>query len=116
MTGRDWTRTIIILIASLIYWAIFAWWGDVSEPWDAHAYWTVAYPISVIFAGAVGWHMRAHAWAIGVMTSLTQLPIMAAHNGATTNWAMALAFLIPLSIPHGAVAYVASYFRRRRPQ
>lgn len=116
MPGRDWTRAAIILIASLAYWDCIARFSGVGEPWDAGAYWTVAYPISIILAGIVGWHIRRHAWAIGMAMSLTQLPVMAAHSGAAVNWAIALAFLLPLSIPHGAAAFASNQYRRRRPR
>lgn len=114
MISRNWARALIVSVTSFLYWQMFAWRANVVEPWDATAYWTFAYPLSVMLAGVVGWHVRNQAWAIGMITSFAQLPVMAMHNEGATNWAIALLFLIPLSIPHSAVAFLTERYRRHR--
>ena len=105
---------MIILILSLLYWQLVSLWGDVDEPWDATAYWTIAYPLSILFAGSAGWISRRHGWAVGMMISLSQWPVMATQEGGETHWAIGLIFLLPLSMPHGAAAFIGGRLKRRR--
>lgn len=107
-------RLLLILTASLLYWLVVSLWNDMNEPWDAPAYWTLAYPLSILFAAGAGLVVRRHGWAVGMMTSFAQLPVMAAQESTPTNWLLALVFLLPLSIPHGVASALAGRYQQRR--
>lgn len=52
---RKWLgQALIILAVGSVYWQLFAEMTGASEPWDAPAYWTLAYPGSLIMLGNAG--------------------------------------------------------------
>lgn len=112
---------IIMEIAALAtvgtcFWLIVCMVGETPEPWDAENYWTVAYPVSVLLAGIIGFRFDRRGWLVGTVLTLSQFPVMLALAGADGMSAFGLALLGVLAIPVTIVSAAASWIGRRRRQ
>ncbi|MEH3038133.1 MAG: hypothetical protein PGN23_16825 [Sphingomonas adhaesiva] len=98
------------LLLALLYWSVVAWVANVTEPWDAPAYWYGWYPGALLLCALAG---RKLGWGGGVVVVIAQAPVMWAHGAlASPGWPVAVAFLLVLSIPAIAVAAVAGMRHR----
>ncbi|UZK68034.1 hypothetical protein OKW76_08025 [Sphingomonas sp. S1-29] len=82
------------------------------EPWDAHAYWTLAYPASVALSAIAGRFLGKRAWLAGGVVTFAQAPVMWLNNGSGALWAVGLLFLTILAIPCALASALAGRFRR----
>ena len=108
-------KILAVLIVGAVYWQIFCRVTGAREPWDAPTYWTVAYPVSVIFSGIIGRFLGAHGWFGGALLTLVQLPVMWLNNGSGPLWIVGLIFLIVLAIPCAAVSALTGRFPAFEP-
>lgn len=88
----------------LIYWQIVCLTWQVTEPWDAPVYWTVAYPLAVAVSGVVGWFLRSHGWLSGTVINLAQMPIILLNSSMGALAAVGLLFMILLTVPAAALS------------
>ncbi|MDX3900438.1 MAG: hypothetical protein QHC40_08020 [Sphingobium sp.] len=88
--------------------------AGVDEPWDAPAYWTAAYPISLLLSGGAGLYFRKRGWLAGLAISFAQLPVMWINNGTGALWAVGLLFLSVLAVPAMAISTLTGLIATRR--
>jgi hypothetical protein len=86
------------------------------EAWDSGLYWTVALPVAVVAAGAIGYLSRGNAWLAALLIVPGQVLAMAYRSGSIgslTLWPLTLALSCLLGLPFALVAYVGQRLRRR---
>lgn len=117
MKGRS-SRYPIQLLATLavgmVYWWLTGRRAGVTEPWDAAAYWSVAYPLSLLLSALAGFRFRAHAWSAGAAITFAQLPVIALQGAVGPLLGAGLVILALLSIPAMGLAALAGRLARRR--
>ena len=101
-----------IAILAVAYWQLVSTLTGAPEPWDARAYWTLAYPASVALSAIAGRFLGKRAWLAGIVVTFAQLPVMWLNNGSGPLWAVGLLFLMMLAIPCALVSALAGRFRR----
>lgn len=106
----------LVLIAALggCLWLFVCWIAGTREPWDASFYWTVAYPVSVFLACALGFTMGCRAWIAGVALTLAQFPVMLLLAGANSMSLFGLFLLCVLAIPASILSAVSGWIGIRR--
>lgn len=113
---RKWFgQALIILAVGSVYWQLFAEMTGASEPWDAPAYWTLAYQGSLILSGIAGFFLRRGGWLAGVLLTFAQLPVIWINNEAGPLWAMGLLFLCVLAVPAVAISALSGRLPVRCP-
>jgi hypothetical protein len=101
-------RLLALLVVATLYWQSVCLLTGKGEPWDAPAYWTFAYPVSMLLAAMAGWGMRRQGWMAGFVVTLAQLPVMLIHAGGGGQlWVVGLTYLCVLAIPVAAVSALA---------
>ena len=109
MMNPRWTAPVVTLIFGIFFWQVVCHLGDVSEPWDAFAYWYAAYPLSVIISGLVAWFF-GKMWYAGAIITFAQFPALVAANNDPSIM-IGLLFLLILSLPAIAASALATRLR-----
>lgn len=107
----SWKQAGVVTIVGLFYWSSVSAIAGTKEPWDAPAYWSAAYPISMVLAVALGFAFRRRAWITGLALTFAQLPIMLANTGIGPLAFFAVALLAILSVPVVLAAATTSMHR-----
>ena len=102
-----------VLVVGLFYWELVRRWSGVTEPWDAPAYWSLAYPGALLLSASAVVLFRRRAWVAGAAIVLAQLPVILWHGGSGPLLAAGLFFLGMLSLPAMAAAALAGRVARR---
>ena len=86
------------------------------EAWDSSAYWTIAYPLSIVLAGVLGYQAPENParWALAVM--LAQAVALAFTAGGFGLLPLGMILFGVLALPGIAVAKGAARIRLRRWQ
>lgn len=106
--------TIAALGGSLL-WLLGMWLGGRQEAWDSPLYWTVCYPLALVFAAAIGWHVPERAWRWGLAIMLAQAVVLAATAGDFNLLPLGLMLFAVLALPlMGTASIAASLCRRHR--
>ncbi|GGK52824.1 hypothetical protein [Salinarimonas ramus] len=98
---------MITLLLAIICWQMFCIAFDVREPWDAPAFWSVAYPASIAMSAVAGYLARS-GWIVGLVVTFAQLPIIVVSNGLDATNLFAVAILAALSLPPAVAAASAA--------
>lgn len=97
----------------LAYWAAVSGMLGGGEPWDAAAYWTLAYPGALLLSAVLGFAMPARAWIWGALVVCAQVPVVIAVSGAGPLLLAGLLYAVVLAIPAALIAGGAAWLRRR---
>jgi len=100
-------------IVGVAYWAAVSGMLGGGEPWDAAAYWTLAYPGALLLSAILGFAMPPRAWLWGVVVACAQVPVVVAVSGAGPLLLAGVLYAAVLSIPAALVSGVAGWIRRR---
>jgi hypothetical protein len=96
----------------LWFWASLA--SGRREPWDAAAYWSLAYPAAILVAGILGYLFPARPWRWSLTLFLAQFAAMCIRNGELGNlWPLGLALFAVLSLPAVALGQGGAWLRGR---
>jgi hypothetical protein len=101
--------TLVLLLLGLGYWQIICLLAGVREPWDAPAYWIVAYPFSLILSGVASVLMGRQGRFAGLVLTLAQFPILIAHAELDPMILFSLLLILLLSIPAFAISAGLGY-------
>jgi hypothetical protein len=84
------------------------------EAWDASLYWSVAYPLAIACAGALGYFApdRPWRWALSVM--LVQAVVLAMTAASFGLLPLGLILFAVLAVPPAGAGAVGAVIRRRR--
>ena len=104
----------ILLISSGLYWQYICYVSAVGEPWDADAYWTIWYPVSLVLSALAGFLLRSRWGLAGIIVTGAQLPVMWMNNGTGPLLMVGLIMLCGLSIPAGLVAMLVDRWATSR--
>lgn len=105
--------SVALLIGAGLWFAAAALSGR-REPWDASAYWAVAYPASILAAAILGYLFPLRAWRWGFALFAGQFIGMCVRDGELGNlWPLGLAMFAVLALP---AAGAAAGLARLNPQ
>lgn len=102
----------IAIVAGAVLWTLTAALGGRTEPWDSPLYWSVAYPLAILLAGALGYVFPQRPWRWAVVLMFMQAAVMLFSGSGFGLLPLGLIFLAVLSLP--AVAF-AAFAARRSP-
>lgn len=115
--SRRLLQIVCLLIVGGLYWQLVSAVTGYGEPWDAPAYWSLAYPFSLVLSAIGGGFMRKSGWIAGVLITFSQLSVMLINNGVGNLAVAGALFLSLLAIPAALVAAVAGRLAvRLRPR
>lgn len=103
----------IAIIGGTVLWTLTAAVGGRTEPWDTPGYWSVAYPLSIVLAGAMGYVFAERAWRWALALTFSQLIVMILGGSGLGLLPIGLALLGILSLPAVVAATVAAKLGRR---
>ena len=84
------------------------------EPWDAGAYWALAYPAAIVTAALLGYFYPERPWRWPAVLFASQFLAMCIRNGELGNlWPLGIAMFAILAVPAVIAARLAARFSRR---
>ena len=84
------------------------------EPWDAGAYWALAYPAAIVSAALLAYFYPERSWRWPAVLFASQFLAMCVHNGELGNlWPLGIAMFAILAVPAVIAARLAARFSRR---
>jgi hypothetical protein len=101
-------KVVALLIISGLYWQLACQVAAVKEPWDAAAYWTIWYPVSLPVSALAGLFFKPRAWWAGLLITFAQLPIMWLNNETGPLVAVGIVFLFVIAIPAIAASAITA--------
>ena len=84
------------------------------EAWDAPEYWTVTYPVAVVFAALLGFLAPVRPWRWALTLMLAQAVTLAATAASFGLLPLGLVMFAILAVPPMGVASLAGALGRRR--
>jgi hypothetical protein len=106
-------RTLGVIVFGTVYWYLVARSAGVAEPWDAHRYWHIWYPVSLVLSALTGIWLKPHGWRGGAIMTFTQLPVMWLGTGIGALAAAGLLILCALAVPAIAISMLAARIAAR---
>lgn len=106
-------RFAAVFCAAMLYWQAVAAGSGVAESWDAPRFWSLWYPLGLLFAAGSGAFVRQRTWLAGVVFMLPQTPLFIWPGLFGPFWAVGLLTLFLLSIPAAIVGGAAGMLARR---
>jgi len=81
------------------------------EPWDATAYWVLAYPLAVLTCALLGYWYPERSWRWALVLFEAQFIAMCVRNGELGNlWPLGMALFALVALPGIVAAKVAARF------
>lgn len=112
MKGRDTAAAFTLsLFGGLLLWTLTAVIGHRREPWDAAAYWTIAYPLAILFSAMLGAFYPLKPWRWAATIIFSQLVVMIAGGSDFSLLPLGLVLLALLALPAIAAASFAAWLR-----
>lgn len=110
-----WAYTAAI-IGGAVLWLVTAAITDRREAWDSGLYWTVAYPLAIALAGALGYWAPERPWRWALATLLAQAVVLAVAGSDLSLLPLGLIMFSVLALPAIAVARMMAGIRLRGEQ
>lgn len=85
-----------------------------NEAWDSSWYWSITYPLAIVFAGVLGYLFPHKAWRWGLVIMLSQAVVLAFTAGGFGLLPLGLLLFGVLSVPPIIAAGVMAAIRRKR--
>ena len=108
------TKMLVLLLCSFLYWQFVCWISVTDELWDVDAYWRLWYPISFALSAMAGLAFKKRGWVAGAIVTLAQLPVMMLNNQPSPMLAAGLALLCVLSVPVSITSAFTGWIAARR--
>lgn len=102
----------LALLTGLAYWALVSAMSGGVEPWDAPAFWTIAFPGALALSALLGALAPMRAWAWGAIVMLAQVPVVIALAGAGPLLIVGLLYAAVLAVPAAFVSWAGGASRR----
>jgi hypothetical protein len=97
-------------------WFAASWLTGRREPWDAPAYWAVAYPLAIGAAAVLGRRYPKRPWRWALLLFESQFLAMCLRNGELGNlWPFGVAMFAVIAVPAIAAAQLAAGRGAARP-
>jgi hypothetical protein len=99
----------IALTAGLVLWFVTSLLVGKREPWDAPAYWVVAYPLGILICAFLGYAYPERSWRWVLVLFETQFFAMCARNGELGGlWPLGAVLFGVIALPGVLAATLAS--------
>jgi hypothetical protein len=101
-------------LAGLALWSVAATLAGGREPWDAPAFWSIWWPLSIALSFALGliFPRRGWAWSFVVMTMMA--PVMALNGSGLSTMPPGLVLMALLALPGSVAGAIGAALARRR--
>ena len=101
------------MIGAVLWFAAAVFTGK-REPWDASAYWTLAYPAAILASAGLGYFHPERPWRWAFVLFEAQFLAMCVRNGELGNlWPLGMALFAVIALPGVVAAKLASRLRNR---
>lgn len=102
--------TIALVVGSTLWFVTSLLTGE-REPWDASAYWALAYPLAVLACALLGYSYPERPWRWPLLLFAAQFIAMCLRNGELGNlWPLGMALFAVLALPGIVAAKIAARF------
>jgi hypothetical protein len=100
--------SIAVIVGAALWFVTSALTGK-REPWDASAYWAVAYPAALVTCALLGYSYPERPWRWALVLFESQFLAMCVRNGELGNlWPLGMALFAVISLPGLFAARLAS--------
>lgn len=113
-TRRSWLAWTIALAGGAGLWLATAALSGRTEAWDAPGYWSIAYPLSIALAAALGWWFPERTWRWGLSVMLVQAVVLMISASSFGLLPLGLMMFAVLALPAVWAAHLAARWRLRR--
>lgn len=113
MNDRATWAYILAIVGGAGLWVATARITGEREAWDASLYWTTAYPLAIVLAGALGFWAPVRAWRWGLAIMLAQAVALAASTFEFGLLPLGAIVFCVLAVPAIAVSQVMAWLRPR---
>jgi len=104
---------VISVIGGVTLWLAATALGGRREAWDAAIYWTLAYPISMLIAGGLGYLVPDRPWRWGLTIMLAQALALAYVNNDFGLLPLGMMLFSVLALPPIGFAVLAGKLRQK---
>jgi hypothetical protein len=110
MTSRSATVPVSVAIAAgVALWFVTSALTGKREPWDASAYWAIAYPAAILTSALLGYSYPERPWRWALVLFESQFLAMCVRNGELGNlWPLGMAMFAVIALPAVFAARLAS--------
>jgi hypothetical protein len=102
-------KFLALFVCSALYWQSVCWLTGATEPWDAHAYWRLWYPVSFGLSALTGISFKARGWMAGAILTFAQLPVMWVNAGTSSFWLVGIVMTGVLAVPVVAISALTGW-------
>ena len=104
----------IAIVGGALLWLAATLISGRREAWDSSLYWTVAYPLSIVLAGWLGYRYPKKPWRWGLSVLLAQAVVLAFAGGDYGMLPLGLILFAILSLPAIGLACAGARFATRK--
>lgn len=108
------TAYTIAIVGGAVLWLATVVISGRREAWDSSLYWTVAYPLSIVLAGVLGYRFPEKPWRWGLVVMLVQAVVLAITAASFGLLPLGLILFAILSLPAIGFAKLMSRMRLRK--
>ena len=102
---------MLALIGGAVLWQATAMISGKSEAWDTPSYWSVTYPLSILFAGWLGYQFPEKPWRWGYTVMFGQAGMMMLFNSGFGLLPLGLILFGLLALPAAVFAQIIARIR-----
>jgi peptidoglycan/LPS O-acetylase OafA/YrhL len=106
----------IAIVGGALLWLAATLVSGKREAWDSSLYWTVAYPLSIVLAGWLGYRYPKNPWRWGLSIFLAQAVALAFAGGDYGMLPLGMILFAVISLPAVALACVGARFGSRKDE
>lgn len=106
----------IAIVGGALLWLLTMALSGRTEAWDSTLYWTVAYPLAIVLAGALGYQAPERPWRWGLAVMLVQAVVLALTASGFGLLPLGLVMFAVLALPAIWAATLGARIRLRRQQ
>ena len=110
------TAYFVAIAAGIALWLAATALGGRREAWDSSLYWAVAYPVSILLAGGLGYWVPIKPWRWGLAVMLSQAVALAFVSSSFSMLPLGLILFAVLALPPIGLAKLAAKFRLRNKE
>jgi len=108
------TAYAIAIVGGAALWLATAAISGRREAWDSSLYWTVAYPLSIVVAGALGYRFPEKPWRWALAVMLAQAVALAFAGSDFSLLPLGLILFAALALPAVVLARIMAKLRLRK--
>ena len=103
----------IAIIGGMTLWFAATSLGGRREAWDSSIYWTLAYPISILIAGGLGYLAPDRPWRWGLTVMLAQALALAYIKSDFSLLPLGMILFSVLALPPIGIAHLTGKLRKK---